>query len=218
MTQYLHTETTLELMRRAGVIPVLTVADVADAPAQARALCAGGLVVLEVTLRTPAALAAIAEIRKAIPEAIVGAGTVTEGRQIWTAVEAGAQFLVSPGMTPSLREAALLSPIPFLPGVASVSEAMVLAEHGFRALKFFPAEAAGGARYLSSLAGPLPELVFCPTGGIDAEKARTYLALKNVACVGGSWMVAPNLVRAGDFASVARLAYEASLFAHSGSA
>jgi 2-dehydro-3-deoxyphosphogluconate aldolase/(4S)-4-hydroxy-2-oxoglutarate aldolase len=213
MTPYLHTEATLELMRRARVIPVLTVTDVADATAQARALCAGSLVVLEVTLRTPAALAAIAEIRKTIPEAIVGAGTVTEGRQIWTAADAGAQFLVSPGMTPSLREAALLSPIPFLPGVASVSEAMVLAEHGFRALKFFPAEAAGGARYLSSLAGPLPELVFCPTGGIDAEKAKTYLALKNVACVGGSWMVAPNLVQAGDFASVARLAYEASLFA-----
>jgi 2-dehydro-3-deoxyphosphogluconate aldolase/(4S)-4-hydroxy-2-oxoglutarate aldolase len=214
MTRYLHTESTLELMHRAKVIPVLTVADVADATAQTRALCAGGLAVLEITLRTPAALAAIAEIRKTIPEAFVGAGTITEAKQISAATEAGAQFLVSPGMTSGLREAALRSPVPFLPGIASVSEAMALAEDGFRALKFFPAEAAGGARYLSSLSGPLPDLVFCPTGGIDAEKAKTYLALKNVACVGGSWMVSPSLIKAGDFASIEKLAHEASISAH----
>ena len=127
-----------------------------------------------------------------------------------SAIDAGAGFLVSPGMTRRLLRWARRSPVPFLPGVATASEAMTLYERGFRCLKFFPAEPAGGPKYLSSIGGPLPDLVFCPTGGIDPEKAKTYLSLRNVACVGGSWMVAPSLIKAGDYATVERLAREAS--------
>ena len=142
--------------------------------------------------------------------ACIGAGTIIEADQIQAAANAGAGFLVSPGVTPRLIEAAARSPVPFLPGAATASEAMALREQGFRALKFFPAEPAGGARYLASLAGPLPDLIFCPTGGIDAAKAANYLALANVACVGGSWMVAPGLIEAQDFGKVEQLAREAS--------
>jgi 2-dehydro-3-deoxyphosphogluconate aldolase/(4S)-4-hydroxy-2-oxoglutarate aldolase len=208
--QYEHTEATLALMHRAPVIPVLQVADAADAMSQATALIAGGLTVLEITLRTQAALKAIEMLGRAFPEAIIGAGTVTEAAHIEAAVDAGAAFLVSPGMTRRLLGPARKSPVPFLPGVATASEAMTLYERGFRCLKFFPAEAAGGAKYLASLAGPFPDLVFCPTGGIDAAKAKAYLGLRNVACVGGSWMVAPALIEAGDYAAVERLAKEAS--------
>jgi 2-dehydro-3-deoxyphosphogluconate aldolase/(4S)-4-hydroxy-2-oxoglutarate aldolase len=211
--RYRHTEATLALMRRRPVIPVLKVADVAAALEQAAALIAGGLHVLEITLRTPAALKAIAVLAKAFPEAIIGAGTIIEAGQAEAAVEAGAGFLVSPGTTPRLIEAALRSPVPFLPGVASASEAMALFERGFRALKFFPAEAAGGAKYLAALAGPLPDLVFCPTGGIDAQKAEAYLALDNVACVGGSWMAARDILDARDFVRVEELARQATALA-----
>jgi 2-dehydro-3-deoxyphosphogluconate aldolase/(4S)-4-hydroxy-2-oxoglutarate aldolase len=211
--RYRHTEATLALMRRVPVIPVLVVADVADALAQAAALVAGGLTVLEITLRTKAALKAIPVLAKAFPEAIIGVGTIIEAAQIEAAVDAGAAFLVSPGMSPRLIEPAVKSPIPFLPGAATASEAMALFERGFRALKFFPAEAAGGLKFLASLAGPLPDLVFCPTGGIDAAKAKTYLELDNVVCVGGSWMVSPALLKACDFAGVEKLAREASALA-----
>lgn len=203
-------EAALAVLRRAPVIPVLTVQSVDDAVSQAGALIAGGLSVLEITLRTQAAVSALAALSKAFPEALIGAGTVVEADQINAAAEAGARFLVSPGMTAGLIEAAVRSPIPFLPGAATASEAMALRERGFRALKFFPAEAAGGMKYLASLAGPLPDLVFCPTGGIDALKAASYLALPNVACVGGSWMVARDIIAAKDFAKVKELAHEAA--------
>ncbi len=212
---YQLTGETLELMRRAPVIPVMQVTDAADAMAQAKALISGGLTALEITLRTKAALKSIEMLARAFPEAMIGAGTVLDPEQMQSAIDAGAAFLVSPGMTRTLLRFAKKSPIPFLPGVATASEAMTLYERGFRCLKFFPAEAAGGAKYLASLAGPLPDLVFCPTGGIDPEKAEAYLALRNVACVGGSWMVAPSLIKAGDYESVERLAKEASALAKS---
>ncbi|VTZ50987.1 multifunctional 2-keto-3-deoxygluconate 6-phosphate aldolase and 2-keto-4-hydroxyglutarate aldolase and oxaloacetate decarboxylase [Methylocella tundrae] len=207
--QYQHTDATLALMKQAPVIPVMQVADAADALAQAKSLIGGGLTVLEITLRTKAALKSIEMLTRAFPEAIIGAGTVTDADQMEAAIDAGAAFLVSPGMTRRLLKAARKSPIPWLPGVATASEAMTLHEHGFRCMKFFPAEAAGGVKYLSSLAGPLQDLVFCPTGGINPEKAKAYLELSNVACVGGSWMVAPALINAGDYAAVERLAKEA---------
>jgi 2-dehydro-3-deoxyphosphogluconate aldolase / (4S)-4-hydroxy-2-oxoglutarate aldolase len=209
---YRHSAATVALLRRAPVIPVLTVKDVADAVAQARALIAGGLTVIEITLRTAAATKAVTALAKTFPEAFIGAGTIIEAEQIQAASDAGARFLVSPGMTPRLLEAAVRAPVPFLPGVATASEALALRERGFHALKFFPAEPAGGARYLASLAAPLPDLIFCPTGGIDAQKAKNYLALPNVACVGGSWMVAPGLLAARDFGKVEELAREASAF------
>lgn len=210
---YPHTEATLAVLRRSPVIPVLTVKDTEDALAQARALIAGGLMVLEVTLRTPAALATLPVLVKTFPDACIGAGTIVEAAQIEAAARAGAAFLVSPGMTPGLIEAAVCSPVPFLPGAATASEAMALRERGFRAMKFFPAEPAGGAKYLASLAGPLPDLIFCPTGGIDQAKAATYLSLANVACVGGSWMVPAALIVAGNSPRIEQLAREAAALA-----
>lgn len=210
---YPHTEATLAVLRRSPVIPVLTVKDTEDALAQARALIAGGLMVLEVTLRTPAALATLPILVKTFPDACIGAGTIVEAAQIEAAARAGAAFLVSPGMTPGLIEAAVCSPVPFLPGAATASEAMALRERGFRAMKFFPAEPAGGAKYLASLAGPLPDLIFCPTGGIDQAKAATYLSLANVACVGGSWMVPAALIVAGNSPRIEQLAREAAALA-----
>ena len=213
VTPYAHTAATLDLMRRATVIPVLTIDDVKSGLALARALVAGGLPVLEITLRTPQALDAIRAMRDEVPGAILGAGTITETAQIGAAVKAGATFLVSPGMSPSLLPAARESSVAFLPGIATASEAMNLMENGFAAMKFFPAEAAGGVKYLSSLAGPLGDLKFCPTGGIDAEKAKTYLMQKNVLCVGGSWMVPASALAAGDFGRIEALAREASVLA-----
>ena len=210
MTPYAHTDATLALMRRAAVIPVLTIDDVKSGLALARALVAGGLPVLEITLRTSQALDAIRAMRDEVAGAILGAGTITETAHVEASVKAGATFLVSPGMSPRLMHAARESPVAFLPGIATASEAMSLMENGFRALKFFPAEAAGGVKYLSSLGGPLGELRFCPTGGIDAEKAKSYLALKNVLCVGGSWMVPASTLAAGDFARIEVLAREAA--------
>jgi 2-dehydro-3-deoxyphosphogluconate aldolase/(4S)-4-hydroxy-2-oxoglutarate aldolase len=200
----------LATMKLAPVIPVLTVTDVEDGVAQAAALVAGGLLAIEVTLRTPAALDAIAAIVKRVPGAHVGAGTIVEPAQIEQAVAAGATFLVSPGASPRLAEAAAAAPVPFLPGVATASEAIALREKGFRALKLFPAEAAGGVRLLSSFAAPLPDLVFCPTGGIDLAKAPSYLALPNVICVGGSWMLPKAALEARDYARVETLSREAA--------
>jgi 2-dehydro-3-deoxyphosphogluconate aldolase/(4S)-4-hydroxy-2-oxoglutarate aldolase len=207
---YPHSEAIVAILRRGPVIPVLTVRDVEDALVQARALIAGGMTALEITLRTPAAMAAVAALATTFPQAFIGAGTIIEVEQIQAASDAGARFLVSPGMTQRLVEAAVRSPVPFLPGAATASEALSLRERGFHALKFFPAEPAGGASYLASLAGPLPDLIFCPTGGIDAQKAKNYLALPNVVCVGGSWMVAPGVLAARDFGKVEQLAREAS--------
>ena len=201
---------TFRIMELAPVIPVLTVRDVEDGLAQARALVAGGLFAIEVTLRTAAGLAAIAAIAKQVPGAYVGAGTIVDPKQIGEAVAAGAKFLVSPGATLRHAEAAAAAPIPFLPGCATVSEAMELRERGFRALKLFPAEAVGGAKLLASIAAPLPDLFFCPTGGIDLAKAPTYLALPNVKCVGGSWMLPKAALEARDYSKVEELSAEAS--------
>jgi 2-dehydro-3-deoxyphosphogluconate aldolase/(4S)-4-hydroxy-2-oxoglutarate aldolase len=200
----------LSIMALAPVIPVLTVRDAEDGVAQAKALVAGGLRAIEVTLRTPAALAALAAIASRVAGAVVGAGTIVDPAQIEAAVAAGARFLVSPGASPRLAKAAAVAPAPFLPAVATASEAMTLMELGFRALKLFPAEAIGGVKLLGSLAGPLPDLKFCPTGGIDLVKAPAYLALPNVACVGGSWMLPRQALADGDYAAVEALAREAA--------
>jgi 2-dehydro-3-deoxyphosphogluconate aldolase / (4S)-4-hydroxy-2-oxoglutarate aldolase len=197
-------------MTLAPVIPVLTVRDAADGVAQARALVAGGLPAIEVTLRTPKALEAISAIRDQVEGAFVGAGTILTPEQIDQACEAGARFLVSPGASPRLAEAAAKAPAPFLPGVATATEAIALMDLGFRHLKFFPAESVGGAKHLGSLAAPIPGLHFCPTGGIDLAKAPTYLALPNVLCVGGSWMVPKSAIATGDYAAVEQLAREAA--------
>jgi len=199
------------LLRHAPVIPVLTVEGADDAVPLATALVAGGLPLLEVTLRTEGALKAITAMAKQVPGAIVGAGTIRTADQAKAAVDAGATFLVSPGATPQVIAAVQKLGVPFLPGCATASEAMRLAEEGFRFLKFFPAEAAGGVNYLKSLAAPLADLRFCPTGGIDAEKAKAYLALPNVVCVGGSWITPAAALKAGDWATVTRLSLEARM-------
>lgn len=187
------------------VIPVLVIDDAAQAAPLARALVAGGLPVLEVTLRTPAALDAIRAMA-AVPGAIVGAGTVLTAADVAAAQAAGAGFAVAPGCTPALRDACVAAALPLLPGAATASEAMARAEDGFDFLKFFPAEPMGGAAVLRALAGPLPRLAFCPTGGITAATLRSYLALPNVACVGGSWIVPDAALRAGDWDSITALA------------
>ncbi len=179
-----------ELRRLGPVIPIAEIARVEEAVPLARALREGGAAALEVTLRTPAAPAAIAAISAELPGLAVGAGSVRRVDQVEEAVAAGARFLVSPGTTPALSEALAAAAVPALPGCATASEAIALLERGFTALKLFPAEAAGGPRLLRALAGPLPEATFCPTGGIAAEQAADYLALANVGAVGGSWVAA----------------------------
>lgn len=205
----------LAVMRLGPVLPVIVIDDAALAADLAAALVAGGVRALEVTLRTPAAFEAISRMRAAVPEACVGAGTVLDGRQWQRAIDAGAQFGVSPGCTPALLDAIGRTAQPFLPGVATVSEAMRAREAGFTALKFFPAEAAGGRALLKSMAGPLPELRFCPTGGIRPDNARDYLALPNVVCVGGSWLVPADALARRDWAHITELARQASALAPS---
>lgn len=180
----------------APVIPVVVLEDAADAVPLARALVAGGLPAIEITLRTPAALDAIRAIADAVPGAVVGAGTVLTPELTDAAVAAGARFLVSPGWTDRLLTAMAGTGLPYLPGVSTASEALGLLERGVTDMKFFPAEAAGGAPYLRALASPLPRARFCPTGGIDATRAPEYLALPNVGCVGGTWMVPSDALRA----------------------
>ncbi|MEU3327119.1 bifunctional 4-hydroxy-2-oxoglutarate aldolase/2-dehydro-3-deoxy-phosphogluconate aldolase [Streptomyces albus] len=194
----------------APVLPVVVLHDAEDAVPLARALVAGGLPAIEVTLRTPAAPAAIRAIADAVPEAVVGAGTVLSGDDVRTAVEAGARFLVSPGWTDTLLEAMRASGVPYLPGVSTASEVVALLERGVHEMKFFPAEAAGGTAYLKSLASPLPRARFCPTGGVSAANAASYLALPNVACVGGTWMLPADALAAKDWDRVRALAAEAS--------
>jgi 2-dehydro-3-deoxyphosphogluconate aldolase/(4S)-4-hydroxy-2-oxoglutarate aldolase len=198
------------LAAKAPVIPVLTVERVADAVPLARALVAGGLPVIEVTLRTPAALDVVRALAREVADCVVGVGTVTKAADITAALDAGAKFLVSPGTPPALAARLAQAPVPVLPGCATVSEAMALAEHGFAVLKFFPAEPSGGILWLKAVAGPLPNLKFCPTGGIDARNAASYLALPNVISVGGSWPAPKELIAAGDFARITALAREAA--------
>ncbi|MEO0485019.1 MAG: bifunctional 4-hydroxy-2-oxoglutarate aldolase/2-dehydro-3-deoxy-phosphogluconate aldolase [Pseudomonadota bacterium] len=192
----------------APVVPVLVVNDAAIAAPLATALVAGGLPALEVTLRTPAALDVIREMA-AVPGGFVGAGTLLNGRDVERAKEAGATFGVSPGATQDVIDAAMLNELPLLPGAATASEMMALLDRGYTLQKFFPAEAAGGAPALASFASPLPQITFCPTGGITPASAPTYLSLPNVICVGGSWVAPKGLVAEGDWAGIEALAQAA---------
>jgi 2-dehydro-3-deoxyphosphogluconate aldolase/(4S)-4-hydroxy-2-oxoglutarate aldolase len=196
------------LLSLAPVVPVVVLDDVAHAVPVAQALVAGGLPVIELTLRTPVALDAIAAIAAEVPEITVGAGTVLTPRHAEQAVAAGAQFLVSPGATPDLLRGLVASGVPFLPGTATVSEVMAVLEAGVTEMKFFPAEASGGAAFLKSIASPVPAARFCPTGGITAATAASYLALPNVGCVGGSWLTPADAVADRDWARITRLATE----------
>jgi 2-dehydro-3-deoxyphosphogluconate aldolase/(4S)-4-hydroxy-2-oxoglutarate aldolase len=197
------------MVARTPVIPVLTIERAGDAVPLARALVAGGLPVIEVTLRTKAAIEAVTAIAAQVSDCVVGVGTVTRVSDIAAALAAGAKYLVSPGTPPELAAALAGAPIPVLPGCATVSEAMALSARGFRMLKFFPAEASGGIAWLKSVAAPLPEITFCPTGGIDMRNAAAYLACPNVAAVGGSWVAPKDKIAAGDFAAIEKLAREA---------
>jgi 2-dehydro-3-deoxyphosphogluconate aldolase / (4S)-4-hydroxy-2-oxoglutarate aldolase len=194
-------------MRLGPVIPVITIADAAHAIPMARALVAGGVRVLEITLRTPAALESVRQIVANVKEAIVGVGTVLQPRQFAEARAAGAHFAVTPGLTPELTAAS--KGLPLLPGVMTPSEVIQALEWGFSALKFFPAQQAGGAAMLEQLHGPFPELSFCPTGGIKPDTAPRFLALPNVACVGGSWLTPKSLLQAQDWEGIHRLALDA---------
>lgn len=197
------------LFAAAGVIPVLTIEHLRDAAPLAHALRAGGISIIEVTLRTPLALDAVRAIKTEASDIIVGAGTVTNASDVDAAVKAGAQFLVSPGTPPDLAAALASAPVPALPGCATVSEALMLRARGFQVLKLFPAEACGGVSWLRAVAAPLPDVMFCPTGGIDAGNAGEYLSLPNVAAVGGSWMAPKQAIARGEYATITRLAREA---------
>ena len=199
-----------EVMTTSPVMPVMVINHLELAVPLARALVDGGLKVLEITLRTPVALEAIRRIKAEVPDAIVGAGTIINTTTLHQALEAGAEFIVSPGVTDSLLGAALASGVPILPGVVTPSEVMHLLEKGITSMKFFPAEAAGGIPMLKSIGGPLPQVTFCPTGGVNPKNAPEYLALGNVACVGGSWMAPADLVDAGNWAEITRRAAEAT--------
>ena len=198
------------LLSRVPVVPVVVVDDPAHAVPVARALVAGGLPVIELTLRTPVALDAIRAIASEVPEILVGAGPIVTPGQAKEALDAGAQFLVSPGSTPALLGAMADTGLPFLPGTATVSEVLAVLEAGYTELKFFPAEASGGAAFLKSIAGPVPAARFCPTGGITSATAPSYLALPNVGCVGGSWLTPADALASGDWGRVTELARAAA--------
>lgn len=198
------------VLTRAPVVPVLIIDDAKSAVPLARALVAGGLTALEVTLRTPAALEAIRAIADEVEGADIGAGTVLTSGQLEACVKAGAKFLVSPGCAPNLLDAAIDSPAPLLPGVATASEAMQIMERGYSHMKFFPAEQAGGASYLKALSSPLADLRFCPTGGVSLKNANDYLSLPNVVCVGGSWVAPKQSVVDEDWQTIENLARDAA--------
>lgn len=196
-------------LRLSPVIPVLVVDDTAHAVPLAQALLAGGIKVLEITLRTPNALSVISEIARHVPDAVLAAGTVTTPEQWEEAARAGARFAVSPGLTPRLLDAAAQATIPLLPGVATASELMTAMDAGFECFKFFPAQQAGGVGMLKAWGGPFAQALFCPTGGITPETAPSYLTLPNVACVGGSWLASSAAMTAGDWAAITALAQAA---------
>ena len=208
--------TPLELMRVGPVIPVIVIEDLAKAVPLARALVAGGVRVLEVTLRTPVALEAIRAIANAVNGAIVGVGTITRPEDFELAIAAGAQFGVSPGLTPTLAEAARACGLPMLPGVMTPSDAIAARAAGFTELKLFPAQQAGGIGMLKAMGGPFPDVTFCPTGGVTAASAPEFLALANVGCVGGSWLTPKDAVAAGDWGKITALASEAARLRASG--
>jgi 2-dehydro-3-deoxyphosphogluconate aldolase/(4S)-4-hydroxy-2-oxoglutarate aldolase len=210
MTSPLPSSSHASVLDLAPVVPVVVIEDASDAVPLARALVAGGLPAIEVTLRTPVAMEAIRAIADGVPGAVVGAGTVITPEQVSESVRAGARFLVSPGWTDVLLAAMRASGVPFLPGVSTTSEVVALLERGVREMKFFPAQAAGGTAYLKSLAGPLPQARFCPTGGIGPANAPEYLSLPNVGCVGGTWMLPADAVAARDWGRVEELARAAA--------
>ncbi len=199
-----------EIVGLAPVIPVLTINDLEHAVPLARALAAGGLKVLEITMRTPVALAAIEAMRKAVPDAVVGVGTLTRAVDFAAADRAGAQFGVTPGLTPELASAARGARFPLLPGVMTPTELIAARNAGFSVLKLFPAEQAGGLGMLKALGAPFPDVLFCPTGGISRDTAPEFLALPNVVCVGGSWVAPQAMLQAGDWAGVEALARDAA--------
>lgn len=200
----------LEIMRTSAVIPVIAIDKLEHAVPLAKALVAGGIRVLEVTLRTEHGLPAIRAIAEQVPEAIVGVGTLTSAEEFAASRDAGAVFGVSPGLTPALIAAARSSGLPLLPGVMTPSEVMAAREAGFQQLKLFPAVPAGGVGMLNAIAGPLADVTFCPTGGISQETASQFLACRNVACVGGSWLTPKNAVDIGDWSKITNLAKAAS--------
>ena len=209
--------TSLQVMSDGPVIPVIVLPDVTHAVPMARALVAGGIRMLEVTLRTPAALACIEAIARAVPEAVVGVGTVRGAADARSAARAGARFAVSPGYTHALGRACQELELPLLPGVATASEIMAAQEDGYTALKFFPAMQAGGLAMLKAWQGPFDDVKFCPTGGITLGNAAEFLGLRNVVCVGGSWVTPADAVARGDWARITQLAREAASLRAGGS-
>ena len=209
MTPAEQSRKTAEICRMAPVVPVLVIDNLADAAPLARALVAGGLPALEVTLRTACALDAIRAMAE-VPGGVVGAGTLLTPADVKAAKAAGAKFGVSPGATERLLDACAEYELPLLPGAATASEIMALLEQGFTMLKYFPAEQAGGAAYLKSIGAPLPQVKFCPTGGIGLNNARDYLSLPNILCVGGSWVAPKEAMARGDWAAITALAAEAA--------
>jgi len=204
------TEKLLSTLRLQPVVPVIIIDDLKSAVPLARALVAGGLKALEITLRTAAGLDAIKAIAEEVEGGVVGAGTVLDARQWDLAVKAGSKFIVSPGAGTSVLDAADQSDIPLLPGTATATEVMQVRDRGYTVMKFFPAEQAGGAPYVNALASPLAGIQFCPTGGISLKNAMDYLSLSNVVCVGGSWVAPKAMVAAGDWAGITKLAAEAA--------
>lgn len=212
MTPQTASQKTRDICNLAPVVPVLVLEDAADAAPLARALVAGGLPALEVTLRTPAALEVIREMAK-VSGGVVGAGTLLSPADVHAAKAAGAQFGVSPGATDALLAACEEADLPLLPGAATATEAMALLERGYTMQKFFPAQAAGGAPALKAIGAPLPQISFCPTGGVTPENAPAYLALTNTLCVGGSWVAPKALIKSGDWDAIQALARSASQLA-----
>jgi len=199
-----------DLLTISPVVPVVVIRDAEQAVPLARALVRGGVAVIEITLRTEAGLSAIERVAAEVPEIVVGAGTVTTPKEAAEVTRAGAQFIVLPGSPERLLSAAIDTGLPLLPGASTLTEMMRLTEHGLNVMKFFPAEPSGGVAYLSAVAGPLPQLRFCPTGGISVKTAPNYLALANVGCVGGSWLTPADAMAANDWERIESLAAEAA--------
>ena len=197
------------LLEMTSIMPVVEIADADCAVPLAEALKQGGIAILEVDLRTPDSLAAISRIRKEVPGVIVGAGTVTSLDKFHAAVDAGSEFIVTPGLTTAIAQAGADSPLPVLPGISRASDIMLGQEYGYRAFKFFPAEASGGIPALKALAGPFGDVAFCPTGGIGLHNIADYLSLPSVACVGGSWLTPPDLQKRGDWQAITQRTEEA---------
>ncbi len=199
----------LDVLNTSPVVPVIVINNLDHAVPLAKALVAGGVKVLEVTLRTPVAIEAIRRIAAEVPDAVVGAGTVTTEEDLNAVADAGGVFAISPGLTPTLLTAAINCPIALIPGISTASELMFGMEYGLREFKFYPAEAVGGIKMIQSLGGPFPQATFCPTGGISPDNYKEYLSLKNVACVGGSWLAPTDALENGDYQRITDLAQEA---------